>query len=461
MKSFGTYISKQMFLFTLFILALLTVNIILFGIAFHQIISNDNGSTSPSRMLETVAAASTIQSLSPEASETLHQNHIWAMYLNEDGSCFWQFDLPADVPKHYSIQDVALFSKGYISDYPVFVRTTESGIIILGYPKDSYTKLISNYYPIAVIKRTPVYIASVLCLNLLLLFAAYFLSKRKILRNTEPIIAAVENLSAGKPVSLHIPGELSDVADSVSHAARLLNRQNEARANWISGVSHDIRTPLSMIMGYAERIAHDKTAGESITGQANIIRQQSVRIKELIQDLNLVSQLEYDMQPLHKEAVRMSKLIRSYIAELLNTGISDNYHLDLTITSEAENAALDCDSRLISRAINNLVQNSIKHNPDGCDITLLLETTNDFLVLTIMDNGTGFSSEKLQELEQKPHYLNSMDERLDLRHGLGILIVNQIVNAHQGKMEIHNVLPHGCKIVLSFPQQTKEFLSVP
>ena len=62
------------------------------------------------------------------------------------------------------------------------------------------------------------------------------------------------------------------------------------------------------------------------------------------------------MQPLHKEQIRLSKLIRSYVAELLNSGISDAYTIEIDIAPEAENAMLECDARLISRAINNLVQ---------------------------------------------------------------------------------------------------------
>ena len=131
-------------------------------------------------------------------------------------------------------------------------------------------------------------------------------------------MSAVETLADGKPVSLHISGELSEIANSVNKASSILNRQNEARANWISGVSHDIRTPLSMIMGYAGRIAENESASKTIQEQAEIVRKQSVKIKELVQDLNLVSQLEYEMQPLHKEMVRLSKLLRSYVADLLN-----------------------------------------------------------------------------------------------------------------------------------------------
>ena len=343
-----------------------------------------------------------------------------------------------------------MFSKGYIEDYPVFVWNTNDGLLVLGYPKDSYTKLTSNYYSIAALRRLPIFVLGMLGLDVLCLFCAYYFSKRKIIRNIEPIVSAVETLGDGKPVSVYISGELSKIANSVNKASSILNRQNEARANWISGVSHDIRTPLSMIMGYANRIAENESANKTIREQAEIVQKQSVKIKELVQDLNLVSQLEYEMQPLHKEVVRLSKLLRSYVADLLNTGISDSYIIGIQIDSDAENAVLECDARLISRAVNNLVQNSMKHNPLGCRILLSLSQTKNIPQLIVQDDGVGLSEKKLQELKEKPHYLECTDERLDLRHGLGLVLVRQIVAAHGGTMTIDSKINCGCKITLIF-----------
>ena len=454
MKSFGAYISKYLASFAAFILLLLFINLIIFVVAFHKTVTEDYGAASPRTMLERTAASVTPDALSEEAAQRLREQNIWALYLMPDGNCFWAFDLPAEIPQSYTIQDVALFSKGYLVDYPVFVWNTADGLLVLGYPKNSYMKLTSNYYSIAAIKRLPLFLMGMLGTDLICLFIAYYCSRRKIIRNTEPIVAAVEKLSDGKAISLHVGGELAEIAESVNKASNILSKQNEARANWISGVSHDIRTPLSMIMGYAERIAQSKEASASIKEQAEIVRNQSVKIKELVQDLNLVSQLEYEMQPLHLEVIRLSKLIRSYAAELLNSGISDTYTIEIEIAENAENAVLEGDARLILRAISNLVQNSIKHNPDGCKICLELEYTKKYakncLILSVTDDGVGISHEKRCELEKKPHYMESTDERLDLRHGLGLLIVQQIVSAHKGTMQIVDAVPHGCKTSLTF-----------
>lgn len=137
---------------------------------------------------------------------------------------------------------------------------------------------------------------------------------------------------------------------------------------------------------------------------------------------------------------------------MLNSGISDAYTIEIDIVPEAENAMLECDARLISRAINNLVQNSIKHNPQGCKIRLSLEATGETLLLTVADNGVGLTPEKLQELEEKPHYMESTDERLDLRHGLGLLLVRQIVEAHGGTLSMESEPGKGYRATIILPR---------
>lgn len=451
MKAFGKYIAKYLLSFFAFVLILLLINILAFSLTFGGIVFREYGAASPANMLERVAADLSVSGISEETVQELNRNQIWAMYLDEGGGCDWSVSLPEEVPKQYRTQDIAVFSKGYLQDYPVFVRSMEDGLLVLGYPKDSFMKLTGNYLPMRAVRIFPLFVTGILAADILLLFLIYYFSKRKISKSTEPIMTAIKTLSIGRPVSLSIHGELSEIADSVNQASQVLSRQNQARANWISGVSHDIRTPLSMIMGYAERIAGDHVASENIQQEAEIIRAQSTKIKDLMQDLNLVSQLEYEMQPLHKEPVRPSRLLRSYAADLLNAGISEKYLLETELSKDAETAVIECDTRLISRAIGNLVQNSIHHNPQGCTISLQLACSDTAILLTVADDGVGLSAEKMRELEEKPHYMESTNERLNLRHGLGLLLVRQIVEAHGGTVKIESAPQSGYKTILTFP----------
>ena len=451
MKIFSKYISKYLLSFIALILVLAVLNIAVFAFTFYNAVSKDFGIASPQNMLKEVAAASTANGITDEAEKMLTANSLWAMYLNTEGSCNWTVNLPEEIPTEYTIQDIAIFSKGYLKDYPVFVWTDENGLLVIGYPKNSYMKITSNYYPIDTVRKIPLFFLAILVFDLGVLFLAYSRSKAKISKNTEPIISSITALSEGKSINLSVNGELSEIADSINKTSDIINRQNTARANWISGVSHDIRTPLSMIMGYAERIANNKDAGEQIKEQAAIISRQSIKIKDLVQDLNLVSKLEYEMQPLQKENIRLSKLLRSYAIDLINSGLPDCYSVEVNISPDAENLTMECDVKLITRAVNNLVQNSIHSNPDGCAITLSLQVTENKLLLTVQDNGIGISAEKLEEIKNKPHYMESTDDRLDLRHGLGLLLVRQIATAHHGEMEIDSKPREGCWTGMYFP----------
>ncbi|MCI8420239.1 MAG: ATP-binding protein, partial [Oscillospiraceae bacterium] len=134
----------------------------------------------------------------------------------------------------------------------------------------------------------------------------------------------------------------------------------------------------------------------------------------------------------------------------LNAGIGENHSVEVEISPKAEPTIIECDARLISRAIGNLVQNSINHNPQGCDIFLSLDCSSENISITVADNGVGMSAEKLRELEEKPHYMESTDERLDLRHGLGLLLVRQIVEAHGATLRMANGTCGGFEAMLIF-----------
>lgn len=204
-----------------------------------------------------------------------------------------------------------------------------------------------------------------------------------------------------------------------------------------------------MIMGYAGRIA-DRSVEEEIREQAVIIQTNSDMIKELVQDLNLVSQLEYDMHPLRKETIIPVKLIREYVVRLYNGGLLEKYELKLETGGVGECPTIEGDAMLLQRVVANLVQNSMKHNPEGCNIKIDLHWNEQQVELRVSDNGRGISKERMTELEQKPHYMNSEENRLDLQHGLGLKIVRRIAEVHQAEFSIRPSKETGLQTTLTF-----------
>ena len=454
MRNFGKFISKHFFIYLSVVILIVALDLLIFFFIFNGTVSNIN-KNNPVQTLEKISDNLTIQNgeylLNNEYQKYLAMNNIWGIIIDDNGNVIWQHNLPKEIPLKYSLQDVATFSKGYIEDYPVFTWKQDNNLLVLGYPKNSYSKFMTNYLPLSAIQKIPFILLIMLVSNIAILFIVYYLSKRNVMLKVAPILNGIDKLSHGETVTLHINGELEEIGNRINETSLQLKKQNQARANWISGVSHDIRTPLSMIMGYADRISSTLNIEENTKKQADIIKSQSVKIKNLVQDLNLVSQLNYNVQPIQEQPVYFCKMIREIVVEYLNNEMNNKFEFELSLNSATEQIAIMGDERLLSRAIQNLISNSINHNESGCTISVNLEVNRNNLILTISDNGKGISEKELEKIQSTPHYLQSTDDRLDLRHGLGLLLVKEIVSIHKGTVSISSELNKGFSTTISLP----------
>lgn len=441
-------------LFVGVIALILLLDALLYFFVFQDMIRPNHGTSSPGYMTEQTSGQLSYNageySLSLEQQDRLRQHAVWAMLIAENGAVVWQFDLPDEIPQTYSIQDIAIMSRSYLQDYPVFVWGREDGLLVLGYPKNSYTKLTSNFLPYDSVKNLPWFTFGIFLLDALLLFGAYLLSSRRIGKHIDPIIQSINTLSKGQSVQLHVTGELSEIGKSLNQASDILNKKDRARAEWIAGVSHDIRTPLSMIMGYADRLAQSSFADEKTKEQAAIIRRQSIKIKELIEDLNLASQLEYAMQPMQISEVSPAKLVREVVTEFINSGLNTCYTFDVQIEDALQSKAISADGKLLKRALRNLIQNCIIHNPNGCAIIIEMHTENDQFCISVSDNGKGVSADMLKNIMVSLTRSNQDSDYTSSRHGLGLLIVRQIVEAHHGKMTLHSKSGNGFEVKMIY-----------
>ena len=125
--------------------------------------------------------------------------------------------------------------RGYIKNYPVFTWKQENDLLVLGYPKNSYSKFVTNYLPLSAMQKTPIILFIMLVSNVTILFIVYYLSKRNVMLKVAPILNGLDKLSHGETVVLNINGELEDVGKRINETSLQLGKQNKARANWISG----------------------------------------------------------------------------------------------------------------------------------------------------------------------------------------------------------------------------------
>ena len=382
-------------------------------------------------------------------SGLLEENHSWVMILDDAGTVIFQRGLPEELPRRYTTIDVAKFSRWYLGDYPVYVREHPQGLLVVGGEKGSRAKY---YFSVneSYVRKLFVGLVVVFLTNIIVVVLLIWKNTRHIEKAVTPILRGIETVSSGQPVSLPEKGELAEINRQLNKAGAFIAKKDTARADWISGISHDVRTPLSVILGFAGQLEDDRTLPASAREQAACIRKQGERLRSLISDLNLTSRLEYAMQPLRMETVYLVELARQAICELLDSGLEERYEIEFCADQESESVSILGDEALLKRALGNLIQNSIVHNPQGCRISVSVLCGEVGITVEVADDGAGVSAEKLKELTAD-HRLESTDEKLDLRHGMGVLLVRQIAEAHKGTIAMESEPRKGFKTVLMFP----------
>ena len=461
MKSIPKLIRRFVGIMTLSIILFVILNVAFFAIVFVR-----NTSTfSPWDMADNAAAALQLTddgySISDDVMVELKEQNAWAILINNDTrQVVWQTDnLPNNVPMQYTLSDIAELTRGYVDGYPTFTGKAENGLMVLGYPKDRFWKHTRASWDYNFIANLPKNTIIILVINTVLIFLIYVAANSKLLRSIRPITNGIQDLSSGSPVCIKENGVLFELAEKINKTSEILQKQAEqlrkketARANWIAGVSHDVRTPLSMIMGYAGQLENSKNLSEVERKKAAVIVKQSNRMKDLINDLNLASKLEYDMQPLTMKQENAISIIRQVIVDFMNMNIDDKFPIEWKTADILSACYINADKDLLKRAISNLIQNSINHNENGCVIYASVDDDNNACKICIEDSGIGASDEQIDRLNNTPHYMICDTNTTEQRHGLGLLIVKQIIKGHNGEIIIDHSEYGGFKVVLTIPK---------
>ena len=467
MKSIPKLIRRFVGIMTLSIILLIILNITFFAVVFVR-----NTSTfSPWDMADHAAAALLLTdegySISADVMAELEEENAWAVLIDNDTrQVVWRTaHLPDNIPMQYTLSDIAELTRGYVNGYPAFTGEAQSGLLVLGYPKDRFWKHTRASWDYSFIADLPKNLLIILVINIALIFLIYAAVDSKLLRSIKPITNGIQNLSNGSPVCLKENGVLSELAEKINKTSEILQMQAEqlrkketARANWIAGVSHDVRTPLSMIMGYAGQLETSKNLSEIERKKASVIVRQSSRMKDLINDLNLASKLEYNMQPLTMKQENAISIIRQVIVDFMNTNIDDKFPIEWKTADTLSACFINADKDLLKRAVSNLIQNSINHNENGCVIYASVDDSNDTCKICIEDNGIGAFDEQIDRLNHTPHYMICDTNTAEQRHGLGLLIVKQIIEGHDGEIVIDHSEYGGFKVVLTIPKLNRELL---
>lgn len=384
------------------------------------------------------------------------KGYVFLLVLNDEGDVVYGWNTPEGFKDHYTSGEIAAFSRWYLHDYPVKVWRYGEGLLVAGSEKDSTWKYQVEFSQ-DFMYNLGRYARIALSCNLLIILGVVGFLGYRYYQSLRPLAEGIHKMASGQKVYLDEKGDASKLACEINRTSVILESQRAAldkrdlaRAEWIAGISHDIRTPLSVIIGYADEFESDGNLSGQERGRAAAIRSQSLKIRQLIEDLNLTSKLEYQMQPLRISAFYPAALLRRLAAETMNEGLGEQYKLDIDLREGFEGVILKGDEELIGRAVGNLLGNSIRHNPGGCRIWLSGSRQGNLCVIEVKDDGCGIpdavaaylcggrepseeSGERSMQSEE-PVYAES-DGRGGTKekpHIMGLRIARQIVQAHKG-----------------------------
>lgn len=378
------------------------------------------------------------------------QGYAWAMALDDDGSVIWQHDLPQNLNKHYTASEIASFSRWYLDDWPVFCWTADYGLFVAAVPRGSVWKY-NIYNNEQLMSAMAAGVLPALALLLGVAAACCLLFSWRGARRLQTIAAGLATVADGGTIRLPTDGFAGELADTVNRTSEQLRRRNEiiarrddARTSWIAGVSHDVRTPLALILGWAEQLEQDTALPAAARQKACGIRTQSEKLRALIEDLNLTSKLQYGAQPLRCQPTQAGPLLRRLAAEFCDSPLAARCTVALEIAPDADKAILDADAALLARAVENLLHNAACHNPGPVQVQLSAVRTGKILRITIADDGAGYPPAVL-------HALQTGEAGENTPHILGLHVVEQIIRAHGGTAAFARNAPRGAKAVLVLP----------
>ncbi len=404
---------RQVFLLFLAFLTILIINCLFLVGAARLRTGNSTNSLSVENVSDALSTnPSGSFSLTSDVKKELKASHSWVMLIDQNGKVVWDYRKPAEIPTSYSRTDIASFTRWYLKDYPVDVWKGHGGLLVMGYPKNSIWKFlfIQDINDLWLLPTE-------LVMNIAMLLIVTYMFVR---------------------FNAH--------------------ERDRARTEWIATVSHDVRTPLQLVLAHSDEITRSDSNDLHARQLAQQIVANTTHVAQLISDLNMANRLEYASQPLNAQKTRIAPLIRSTAAQIINEGLEEKYEINVEIDDAAQTAEAKVDRMLFSRMLTNLLRNSIKHNSDGCTIKIqatIVKTGilwhRNSLKLTVSDTGSGYPEEVLNGLQNLASQYSQSALKTLPEHGLGLLIVTRVAQAHGGTVNFENTPTGSGKATIKIP----------
>lgn len=458
------------YMVSVIIVTIITVFINLFGFMIWLVLqanSQHNEENTPETFTRSfeqyVSFSDQGMTVNKEGQKALKQQNAWIQILDENGQDVYHAQAPKGLKNKYTpieivnlhkYKDKQLLSTIYAGGKKV--KGKEYSYFI-GFKDPSIGKYLFSFDTKDLVTRFNIGTMILLSIDAIIALLIGYLFSRQLTKPLARAIHSIQRLANGDyTTNLPAKGIYKDVFYNVNHLSEQLasskkekDKLEQMREEWITHISHDIKTPLASIQGYAEIIKDPKypLSNQDIRHYADIIETKSLYIKDVMEDLNLTTRLKNNGVMLNKELVNIVSLLRETLIDILN----DSRYADQTIELQTneDKLMLNIDKILIRRAITNLILNALVHNDPDVTIIVQLEQ-KEHTHITIKDNGRGIEEAELEKVFDR-YYRGTNTGVSHAGSGLGMAIAKDIIVKHDGDITIRSNVGKGTTIEIQLP----------
>jgi signal transduction histidine kinase len=277
-----------------------------------------------------------------------------------------------------------------------------------------------------------------------------FLLARTLTRPIRELTAATQALAKGdlgQQVSVRTRDEMGQLAASFNQMSADLAHASQLRRQMTADIAHELRTPLSLILGYTESLSDGKLPATQET--FDIMYDEAQHLSRLIDDLRTLSLADAGELPLNRRPVDPKALLEraalAYMPQAQRQGVA----IELNASSDLPEA--EADPGRIEQVLDNLVSNALRYTPSGGRVILSADGDGEQVFLRVQDTGVGIQLEELPYIFERFYRADKSRQRHAKESGLGLAIAKSIVEAHGGSVSVESILGEGTTFVVALP----------
>jgi two-component system, OmpR family, sensor histidine kinase BaeS len=243
----------------------------------------------------------------------------------------------------------------------------------------------------------------------------------------------------GHQVKVRSKDEIGTLADSFNQMSTELARSNNLRRQMTADIAHDLRTPLSVIMGYSEALNDGKFTGSQEIFE--VIHTEALHLSHLVDDLKTLSLADAGELPLMRQEVSPLSLLK-YTATAHQIQ-AEKEGISIKVDADADLPPIFVDVERMSQVLGNLVSNALRYTPNGGEIVLSAHIRDSKVNLQVSDNGSGISPEAIPYIFERSFRGDTARVQQTGEAGLGLAISKSLVEAHGGVITVESELDKG------------------